>query len=102
MRPVTACATHEPTQIAVITISSEFEYTRVCHPPAFAHFGESGSAYSPIFWSSSDSPPALPSSLDSVEPRSTSHTVPRMNSVNWRYSDCQFSMTSTTNDDDVR
>jgi hypothetical protein len=39
--------------------------------------------------------------LDSVEPRCTSHTVPRMKSVNCRYSDCQFSMTSTAYADDV-
>ena len=36
--------------------------------------------------------PPCPSSFDSGEPRWSSQTVSRMNSVNWRYSDCQFSM----------
>jgi hypothetical protein len=80
--------------------TSEFEYTVVLHPPAFAHAGDPGSTCSPSFCSSSDSAPALSSFFDSGEPFWTSQTVIRMNSVNWRYSDCQFSVTSTQNADD--
>jgi hypothetical protein len=39
--------------------------------------------------------------LDSGEPRWTSHTVNRMKSVNWRYSDSQFSSTATPKFDEV-
>src|SRR3954447_25575017 len=102
MRPVTACAPQVPSQIEAMTSTSELEYTRVRHPPAAAHFGESGLACSPTFCSASDSPPSLPRSLDSGEPFWTSHTVTSAKSVNCRYSDCQFSITSTAKDDDVR
>ncbi|HET8592586.1 MAG TPA: hypothetical protein VFL56_02900, partial [Solirubrobacterales bacterium] len=36
--------------------------------------------------------PCLPGSFDSGEPRSTSQIVASMKSMNWRYSDCQFSI----------
>ena len=62
--------------------------------------GESGRACSPMSCSSSDSSPTSSGGLDSGEPRWMSHTVPRMNSENCRYSDCQFSRTSTPNSDD--
>jgi hypothetical protein len=42
-----------------------------------------------------------PGGLDSVEPRWTSQIVATMKRVNCRYSDCQFSMTSTMNADEV-
>ena len=42
------------------------------------------------------------SSFDSGEPRWSSHTVNRIMSVNWRYSDCQFSITSTPKSDETR
>jgi hypothetical protein len=71
-------------------------------PPASAHFGESSSAYRPTFWSRSDSAPTLSSSLDSGDPFCTSQTVRKMNRKNWRYSDCQFSSTSTPKLAEVR
>ena len=45
--------------------------------------------------------PSLPSSFDSGEPRCTSQIVAAMYRKNCRYSDCQFSATSTANADDV-
>ena len=45
---------------------------------------------------------APPMLLDSGEPRCTSHTVSMMNSRNCRYSDCQFSATSTAKVEDIR
>ena len=45
--------------------------------------------------------PGLPGFLDSEDPRWTNHTVSRMYSVNCRYSDCQFSATSTAYCDEV-
>ena len=70
-------------------------------PPTFAHSGESGSACSPIFCCSSDSCPASSGFFDSVDPRWISQIVARMKSVNWRYSDCQFSITSTQKTDEA-
>ena len=67
-----------------------------------AHRGESSCAWAPTSCSSSDSPPSLPTSLDSGEPFCTNHTVKRMKSVNCRYSDCQFSVTAWAKLDDVR
>ena len=63
-------------------------------PRARAHFGESWSACSPIFWSASDWVPTSSTFLDSGEPFCTNQTVATMKSVNWRYSDCQFSITA--------
>jgi hypothetical protein len=40
--------------------------------------------------------------LDSGEPFWMNQTVSRMKSVNWRYSDCQFSVTACANDELVR
>jgi hypothetical protein len=39
-------------------------------------------------------PPSSPGCFDSGEPFWMNQTVSRMNSVNWRYSDCQFSVTA--------
>src|SRR4051812_7661025 len=100
MRPATDWPIHDHSQTVPITSSSEFEYRKVRTPPAFAQLGDSAVACSPTFCSSSDSRPTLAGSLDSGDPRWISHTVPRMNSVNWRYSDCQFSSTSTAKDED--
>src|SRR3954447_7063613 len=102
MRPVIAWANQVAGQMLVIVISSECEYSHRRRPAIFAQRGESGLACSPIIWSSSDSRPSLPSCLDSVEPFCTSQTVNSTKSVNCRYSDCQFSMTSTQNEDEVR
>src|SRR3954469_10274857 len=102
MRPATAWAAHVDSQIAPMTSASELEYRAVRRPPTCAHRGESSSAWRPTFCSFSDSPPSLPGGLDSGEPRWTNQTVSRMYSVNWRYSDCQFSITSAMNDDEVR
>src|SRR3954451_23882985 len=100
MRPVTADAAHDASQMSVMTVTSEREKSPVRHPPR-AHRGESASACSPTCCSSSDSTPSSPGSLDSVDPRWTSQTVARMYSVNCRYSDCQFSMTSTQKAEEV-
>jgi hypothetical protein len=43
-----------------------------------------------------------PTGLDSGEPRCTSQTVATMNSRNCRYSDCQFSATSTAKSEEMR
>ena len=61
-----------------MTISSEFEYSRVRRPPVRAQRGESAVACSPTFWSRSDSRPARSSGLDSGEPFWRSQTVPTM------------------------
>jgi len=97
---VIACPSHEASQIAPITRSSEFEYTRVRQPPMRAQAGASASAWRPNFWSASDSVPASSGFLDSGEPRWMSQTVAKMNSENCRYSDCQFSSTSTPKSDE--
>src|SRR5215218_6412066 len=99
--PVIDWPIHEASQMVVISSSSEFEKTNVRTPPTRAHSGESASAWRPIFCSSSSSVPSLPGSLDSGEPRWISQTVKRMKSVNWRYSDCQFSSTATPKFDEV-
>src|SRR3954469_20549204 len=78
LQPVTDWPNQDNSQIVTIAISSEFEYSRVVRPPAAAQRGESGRACSPTSWSSSDSPPSLPSSLDSGEPRWRNQTVSRM------------------------
>jgi len=39
--------------------------------------------------------------LDSGDPRWTNHAVSVMYSRNWRYSDCQFSATSTAKSEEV-
>jgi len=59
-------------------------------------------AYAPTFCRWSDSRPPWSSSFDSGEPRWSSHTVNRIMSVNWRYSDCQFSITSTPKSEESR
>ena len=51
-------------------------------------------AWRPTFCSASDSVPGLSSSFDSGEPFCRSQTVANANSANWRYSDCQFSITA--------
>jgi hypothetical protein len=40
--------------------------------------------------------------LDSGEPFCTNHTVNKIKRVNWRYSDCQFSVTACAKLDEVR
>jgi hypothetical protein len=70
-------------------------------PSTFAQRGEFCCAYGPTFCASSDSSPALSSSFDSGEPRWRSQTVSKTNSVNWRYSDCQFSITAFPNSDET-
>jgi hypothetical protein len=77
-RPVIDCANQESSQIELIASTSEFEYTVVRKPPIRAHFGESGSAYSPTFCRSSLSRPASSSGLDSLEPFCSSQTVAKM------------------------
>ena len=71
-------------------------------PPALAHLGESGLTCSPTSCCSSDWAPSSPGCLDSGEPFWMNQTVSRMNSVNWRYSDCQFSVTACAKLDVVR
>ena len=79
-QPVTDCPNHDSSQIVAMTITSEFEYSRVRTPPARAHRGASGRACSP----SSSSLVGLAAArslghrLDSGEPRWTNHTVSRM------------------------
>ncbi len=70
-------------------------------PSTLAQRGEFCCACGPTFCLSSDSRPALSSSFDSGEPRCSSQTVNRMNSVNWRYSDCQFSITAFPKSDET-
>src|SRR5687767_9183109 len=98
---VTDWANHDPTKSSAITSRSEFSYTSVRRPPTFAQRGASPGAYprTCCFWS--DSRPASSSRLDSFEPFWTSQTVARMKVVNWRNSDCQFSITAWPNADDV-
>src|SRR5919112_4568186 len=74
---------------------SELEYTVSFQPRVRAHAGESSSAYPPTFCLRSDSRPASSSGLDSGDPCWTSPTVRKMYRKNCRYSDCQFSATST-------
>ena len=69
-------------------------------PATFAQRGEFCCACGPTFCDWSDSRPALSSGFDSGEPRCTSQTVSRMKSVNWRYSDCQFSITALPKSDE--
>jgi hypothetical protein len=85
-----------------ITTPRDREYSACPRPPTEAGRGESGRAYLPMRCSLSDSTPALCSSFDSGEPRWTSQTVAKRNRKNCRYSDCQFSATSTANRDVVR
>lgn len=68
-------ASHDSTKTRPITRPSEREYRVRRSPRALAQAGESSWACSPTIWSSSDSVPALPISLDSGEPRWTSQTV---------------------------
>jgi hypothetical protein len=84
-----------------MTRPSERENSAVRQPPVRAHVGDSSSACGPTCCSSSDSVPSLPGSLESEEPRCTSQTVAKTYRENCRYSDCQFSMTSTPKDDEV-
>ena len=70
-------------------------------PWTLAQLGERASACAPTRCSSSDPRPGLSSSFDSGEPRCRSQIVVRMNSVNWRYSDCQFSSTAVPNADET-
>src|SRR5687767_14155443 len=84
-----------------ISVPSDRENSVVRQPPTLAQAGELGSAYLPTFCSLSLSLPSSPTGLDSVEPSWISHTVRMMNKKNCRYSDCQFSMTSTPNVDEV-
>ena len=70
-------------------------------PATLAQPGEFCWACGPTFCRWSDSPPALSSSFDSGEPRWSSQTVSRMKSVNWRYSDCQFSITALPKSDET-
>src|SRR3954469_10119784 len=94
LQPATDCANQDQSQIVAITMTSELEYNASRRPRTLAQLGESCLACSPTSCSSSDSPPSWPTSWDRGEPFWTSHTVRRMNSVNWRYSDCQFSVTA--------
>src|SRR3954468_11824452 len=80
---------------------SDREKTAVRHPPAFAHAGEPSVTCLPVCWSRSDSRPSWWIGFDSGEPRWNSQTVPNTERKNCKYSDCQFSATSTANDDDV-
>ena len=91
LQPVTDWASHDQSQIVAMTRTSELEYTQSRQPPALAQRGESGLACLPSICCSSLSPPSSPGCLDSVEPFWMNQTVSRMKSVNWRYSDCQFS-----------
>src|SRR3954453_18826790 len=84
-----------------MTVESDQEKTAAPHPPSRARVGESSSACRPTFCCSSDSVPTSPGSFDSVEPRCTSQTVTRIMRKNCRYSDCQFSATSTAKLEDV-
>src|SRR3954452_5436757 len=101
MRPAIPWAGHVDSQMLRMTRTNEFEYTAVRQPPTFASLGEFGLACAPIICFSSVSTPSSPGCLDSVDPRCTNQTVASTYSVNWRYSDCQFSITSAMNDDDV-
>src|SRR5689334_6466439 len=92
--PAMDWASQDSRKITPMTRPRELEYRVRRHPRARAHLGESAVAYSPTFWSASDSRPGLSSSLDSGEPFCSSHTVTKMNRKNCRYSDCQFSATS--------
>jgi hypothetical protein len=40
--------------------------------------------------------------FDSGEPRCTNQTVSRRKRVNWRYSDCQFSITALPKEEEIR
>src|SRR5215207_1088389 len=100
-RPATDCASQEPRKSSPIVSPREWEKTVRRQPVALAQGGESLSACRPTFWSSSDSRPTSSTGLDSVDPRCTNHTVASTNTKNCRYSDCQFSATSTANDDEV-
>jgi hypothetical protein len=84
----------EAKKIAVITMRSELEKTLVRNPPTFAHAGEFRWACGPISCLWSDSSPMSSGFFDSFEPRWTSQTVAMMKTVNWRNSDCQFSITA--------
>jgi hypothetical protein len=85
-----------------MTRPSERENTAWRTPPTPAQRGESWPATSPIRWSSSEPGPALCISFDSGEPRCSSQTVAKMYRKNCRYSDYQFSVTSTAKSEDVR
>src|SRR3954468_17423126 len=89
-------------KIAPITSDSDHENAVVRTPPLAAQDGESSSAYWPTRWSLSLSSPASSSPLDSGDPFCRKNTVATMYSRNWRYSLCQFSMTSTAKSADVR
>src|SRR3954452_4364607 len=82
-------------KITPMTRPRELENSVVRSPPTRAHFGELASAYRPIFCCSSDSIPMSSREVDSGEPFCTSQTVRKMKRKNCRYSDCQFSATST-------
>src|SRR5688572_28473356 len=75
--PATDCASQESRKITAMVRPRDHEYSLSRSPSAFAHAGESAVAYLPIFWSLSDSVPALASSLDSGEPFCRNHTVAR-------------------------
>src|SRR5687768_15562578 len=84
-----------------MTRPSEVEKSAVLNPPAFAHLGDSFLENWPMSSSSSDCTPRFSISLDSGEPFCTSQTVSTMKSRNCRYSDCQFSETSTAKLEEV-
>src|SRR5215210_1216500 len=95
-------ASQEAKKIAVIASSSEFSYTRRRQSFSFAHRGALPGACLPTFASSSVSSPASFNAFDSVEPFWTSQTVTRMKRVNWRNSDCQFSITLPPKSEETR
>src|SRR4051794_36095496 len=95
------CASQDPRKKDSITAPSDRLNTAVRHPPVLAQAGESSPAWSPTRCCSSLSSPSSPGAVDSVEPRCISHTVAVIIRKNWRYSDCQFSETSTAKLDEV-
>src|SRR4051794_24037185 len=98
-QPATDIAPQVARKIPPITRPSDREKTAARQPPAQTQDGEPGGACSPTRCCSSVSGPMACASLDSVDPRWTSHTVAKTYRKNCRYSDCQFSITSTANDD---
>src|SRR6478752_7569096 len=102
LRPAMDCASQLKAKITPITMPNDREYRASRNPRVRAQPGESSPACSPTFCSLSDSVPCLPSGLDSGEPFCTNQTVAKMYRKNCRYSDCQFSATSTPKLEDVR
>ena len=80
-------------------VASDRPYTAVRQPPARAQRGELGAGVLADLLVLVGLRADLFTLLRLVDPRWTSQVVATMYSANWRYSDCQFSATSTAKAD---